>query len=69
MVISEQAAYPLTKLHNITEHDISNPGDWDGDSIDDITEYQNMPTDAPLNYAPPVAFIDGATSIPDHEHS
>ena len=65
MVISEPGtAYPLTN-YSITEHDISNPGDWDGDGIDDITEYQNMPTDAPLNYAPAVAFIDGATSIPD----
>jgi hypothetical protein len=65
MVISEPgAAYPLAN-YSITEHDVSNPGDWDGDGIDDITEYQNMPTDAPLNYAPAVAFIDGATSIPD----
>ena len=65
MVISEPgAAYPLAK-YSITEHDVSNPGDWDGDGIDDITEYQNMPTDAPLNYAPPIAFIDGVTSIPD----
>jgi len=65
MVISEPgAAYPLAN-YSITEHDVSNPGDWDGDGIDDITEYQNMPTDAPLNYAPAIAFVDGVTSIPD----
>ena len=38
MVISEPgAAYPLAN-YSITEHDVSNPGDWDGDGIDDITE-------------------------------
>lgn len=65
MVISEPAAaYPLAN-YTITEHDIANPDDSDGDGIDDITEYNNMPTDAPINYADPIAFIDGTTSIPD----
>ena len=65
MVISEPAAaYPLAN-YTITEYDIANPFDTDGDGIDDITEFNNMPTDAPLNFADPIAFIDGATSIPD----
>lgn len=65
MVISEPAgAYPLEK-YTITEHDVANPGDWDGDGIDDVTEFNNMPTDAPINYAFPVSLVDGATSIPD----
>ncbi|MEM9051956.1 MAG: PEP/pyruvate-binding domain-containing protein, partial [Bacteroidota bacterium] len=67
MIITEPAAaYPLEN-YTITEHDIASPGDWDGDGIDDVTEYNNMPTDAPLNYAPAIDFIDGATSIPDAE--
>ena len=67
MVISEPgAAYPVEN-YTVWEHDISNPGDTDGDGVDDITEYQNMPTDAPLNYAAPVDFEDGSTSIPDAE--
>ena len=67
MVISEPAvAYPIGN-YTITEHDLSSPDDYDGDGIDDITEFNNMPTDAPLNFADPIAFIDGATSVPDAE--
>ena len=65
MIITEPCgAYPLEN-YSITEHDVANPDDVDGDGIDDITEYNNMPTDGPLNYAPAVDFIDGTTSIPD----
>lgn len=65
MVISEPAgAYPLAN-YSITEHDIAAPDDSDGDGIDDITEFNNMPTDAPINFAYPISFVDGATSIPD----
>ena len=67
MVISEPgAAYPQEQ-YTIWEYDASNPGDIDGDGIDDITEFQNMPTDAPLNFAESVDFENGATSIPDAE--
>ena len=67
MVISEPAAaYPIEN-YTITEHDISSPDDYDGDGIDDVTEFNNMPTDAPLNFANPIEFIDGATSVPDAE--
>ena len=67
MVISEPAAaYPIEN-YSITEHDISSPDDYDGDGIDDITEFNNMPTDAPINFAEPITFINGATSVPDAE--
>ena len=67
MVISESsAAYPIEN-YTITEHDIANPDDYDGDGVDDITEFNNMPSNAPINFAPPIDFIDGATSIPDAE--
>ncbi len=67
MVISEPAgAYPL-ESYTITEHDMGDPDDYDGDGIDDITEFNNMPTDGPLNFASPIDFVDGATSIPDAE--
>ena len=67
MVISEPgAAYPEDQ-YTVREYDVSDPGDIDGDLIDDITEHQNMPTDAPLNYAAPIDFEDGSTSIPDAE--
>ena len=65
MVISESAgAYPLEN-YSITEHDIATPDDYDGDGIDDITEFNNMPTDSPFNFAPPIDFVDGSTSIPN----
>ena len=67
MIITEPAgAYPLDN-YSITEHDIVSPDDYDGDGIDDLTEFNNMPTDAPFNYAAPIDFIDGSTSIPDAE--
>lgn len=65
MIISEpSAAYPQVN-YTITEHDIANPDDIDGDGVDDITEFNNMPTDAPINYADPVTFANGTTCIPD----
>ena len=57
-------AYPQGN-YNITEHSISSPDDYDGDGIDDVTEFNNMPTDAPFNNAYSIAFEDGTTSIPD----
>ncbi|MFL2621315.1 MAG: hypothetical protein ACJ0P3_01885, partial [Flavobacteriaceae bacterium] len=67
MIISESAgAYPL-EYYSITEHDIDNPDDYDGDGIDDITEFNNMPTDAPFNKAYAIDIVDGSTSIPNEE--
>jgi hypothetical protein len=63
-ISSPVGAYPLEN-YNITEHDISNPDDYDGDGIDDFTEFSNMPTDAPFNNAYSIAFEDGTTSVPD----
>ena len=65
MIISESlAAYPLDN-YSITAHDVSAPDDYDGDGINDIIEFNNMPTDSPFNFAEPIAINDGATSIPD----
>ena len=67
MIISDPGgSYPIEN-YTITEYDIANPGDIDGDGIDDMTELNNMPTDAPINFAQAIDFEDGATSIPDAE--
>ena len=67
MVISAPcAAYPLEQ-YSVWEYDLANPSDIDGDGIDDVSEYDAMPTDAPLNYAEAVDLNDGTTSIPDAE--
>ncbi len=63
MIISEPlGAFPL-QSYSITEHSIDDPDDTDGDGVDDITEYEDMPTQAPLNFAPPVSFTNGTTSL------
>ncbi len=65
MIISEPLeAFPVQN-YQVTAHSIANPDDTDGDGIDDITEFNNMPTDAPLNFAESISFTDGTTSIPD----
>ncbi len=67
LIISEPAgAYDLQN-YCVTEHSIANPDDSDGDGIDDISEFNNMPTDAPLNYAEAISFVDGTTSIDNAE--
>ncbi len=67
MIISEPLrAYPQPN-YSITAHPIANPVDTDGDGIDDITELNNMPTQAPLNFAGEVPFVDGTTSIDSYE--
>lgn len=66
MTISEPlAAYPVQN-YKITAYDISNPEDFDGDGIDDITELSNMPTQAPLNFAQSIPLSDGTTSLDDY---
>ena len=65
MVLSEGgSAYPEAN-YTVTEHNVATPDDIDGDGIDDITEFNNMPTNAPINFAPSCTFVNGATSIPD----
>ena len=67
MIISEPlAAYPLEN-YTITEHSIADPDDTDGDGVDDVTEFNNMPTDAPLNHSSAIPFVDGTTSIDNAE--
>ena len=47
MVISEPgAAYPEDQ-YTVRAYDVATPGDLDGDLIDDVAEFQNMPTNAP----------------------
>jgi hypothetical protein len=63
LIISEPAGAFQLQNYKVTEHSIANPDDSDGDGIDDITEFNNMPTDAPLNFAEAISFVDGTTSI------
>ncbi len=63
MIVSEPlGAFPIQN-YQITAHSIADPGDVDGDGIDDMTELNNMPTQAPLNFGEEVDFYDGTTSV------
>ena len=67
MIISEPGgAYPVEQ-YTVLGYDVDNPGDTDGDLLDDVTEFGDMPSNAPLNFAHAVDFVDGSTSIPDAE--
>lgn len=67
MIISEPlAAYPLQN-YTITERSIASAIDSDGDGINDITEFNNMPAQAPINFAAEVPFFDGTTSVISNE--
>ncbi len=65
MTISEPGRAYQLENYEVTAHPIANPADSDGDGIDDLTELNNMPTNAPLNFAGAIDFNDGTTSIPD----
>lgn len=56
-------AYPEDQ-YRVLEHQISSPDDTDGDGIDDITEWNEMPSRAPFNYARVLDFDDGTASVP-----
>ncbi len=67
MTISEPlSAFPEDSYY-ITAHSVENPDDTDGDGIDDLTEWADMPTQAPLNFAPSVPFVDGTVSVNNHD--
>lgn len=51
--------------YRVMAYSIDNPGDIDGDGVDDMEEYENIPLHAPLNPATPVAEEDGLVAIDD----
>ncbi len=62
-ILSESLeAYPQS-YYEVLEYPIATPVDTDGDGVDDITEYQNIPIDNPLNAAPPLDEEDGLMAI------
>ena len=62
-VLSESLeAYP-PEYYQILEYSIASPIDTDGDGVDDITEFFDMPTQGSLNFAEPVDFEDGTVTI------
>lgn len=62
-VITESLeAYPIGH-YEVLEYSISAPFDTDGDGIDDVTEFNNIPLQNPINAAPSIAINDGLVAI------
>ena len=62
-IITESiGAYPLAH-YQVIEYSIESPTDTDGDGIDDITEYQNIPMQSPINFAPHIPVEDGIVMV------
>ena len=62
----ELPALPAER-YRVEEYLVADPGDVDGDCIDDVTELAELGAMNPLNRAPEVRPVDGAVAIPDHE--
>lgn len=55
-------SYPIAH-YQVFEYSISNPSDTDMDGIDDVTEFENIPQMAPLNYAESIDISNGQVAI------
>ncbi|MFN2251280.1 MAG: hypothetical protein ACK2UL_05120, partial [Anaerolineae bacterium] len=63
--LTEQlAAYPV-EHYRVAAVPLADPGDIDGDRIDDLEEFANLGRMSPFNGADEIAFRDGTVSIPD----
>ena len=62
----ELPALPAER-YRVEEYLVADPGDVDGDCIDDVTELAELGAINPLNRAPEVRPVDGAVAIPNHE--
>ena len=65
--LTEQLSALPAERYRVDEFLIAEPGDLDGDCVDDITELGDPAGMNPLNPAPPVEFVDGVVAIPDRE--
>lgn len=57
-------AYPVDH-YEVLEYSVNAPGDIDNDGIDDITEFNNMPNQSPLNAAQEVTPENGNLALND----
>ena len=65
--LSEQLSPLPLERYRVDEFLVADPGDVDGDCIDDITELGDPAGMNPLNPAPAVEPVDGVVAIPDRE--
>ena len=65
--LSEQLSPLPPERYRVDEFLVAEPGDLDGDCVDDIAELGDPAGMNPLNPAPAVEFVDGVVAIPDRE--
>ena len=65
--LSEQLSPLPPERHRVDEFLVADPGDLDGDCVDDIAELGDPAGMNPLNSARAVRLADGAVAIPDRE--
>ena len=53
--------------YRVEEYLVADPGDVDGDCIDDVTELAELGAMNPLNPGQAVRLVDGAVAVPDRE--
>lgn len=62
-IISESLGrYPLAH-YQVLEYPISLPFDSDADGVDDLTEYNNIPLQSPINAADPITKVNGLVAL------
>ncbi len=62
-VITESVGHYPIEHYQVLEYSLQSPVDTDGDGIDDLTEFQNMPMQSPLNAAGSVSINDGLVAV------
>ncbi len=55
-------SYPI-EHYQVLEYSMDSPFDTDGDGLDDIIEFSDMPTLGPLNFAEQIDIVDGTVNI------
>lgn len=58
-------SYP-SNHYQVLEYDVSAPGDFDNDGINDMAEYANIPSQNPLNSALEVDILNGLATIDNY---
>ena len=66
-LLTENVPMLPPERYRVERHSILNPGDADGDGVDDLTELRSPSHMSPVNPAAAVNLQDGAVSIADHE--
>ena len=63
--LAENVAALPAERYRVEKYLIADPADVDGDCIDDLTELDDLGTKSPVNPAPAIDLVNGATAVRD----